>query len=61
MKAYQFFQLIIGPGAYKRAFLTHRNTETTAMKRVAGKPCTTENEKKDVLQADLERNEPVLA
>ena len=26
------------------------------MKRVTGKPCTTENEKKEVLQADLERN-----
>ena len=34
-EAYQSFQLDIGPGAYKRAFLTHRNVVTTAVKRVA--------------------------
>ena len=51
----QSFQLDIGPGAYKRAFLTHRNAVTTALKRVAGAPCVTEAEKKEVLQADLER------
>ena len=53
---YQSFQLDIGPGAYKRAFLTHRNAVTTAVKRVAGAPCVTEDEKKEVLRADLERN-----
>ena len=55
-EAYQSFQLDIGPGAYKRAFLTHRNAVTTAVKRVAGAHCVTENEKKEVLRADLERN-----
>ena len=55
-EAYQSFQLDIGPGAYKRAFLTHRNAVTTAVKRVAGTPCVTEEEKKEVLRADLERN-----
>ena len=55
-EAYQSFQLDIGPGAYKRAFLTHRNAVTTAVKWVAGAPCVTENEKKEVLNADLERN-----
>ena len=55
-EAYQTFQLDIGPGAYKRVFLTHRNAVTTAVKRVAGNPCVTDQEKKDVLQADLERN-----
>ena len=40
-EAYQSFQLGIGPGAYKRAFLTHRNVVTTAVKRVAGAPCVT--------------------
>ena len=55
-EAYQSFQLNIGPGAYKRAFLTHRNAVTTAVKRVAGAPCVTEDEKKEVLRADLERN-----
>ena len=55
-EAYQSFQLDIGPGAYKRAFLTHRNAVTTAVKRIAGMSCTTEQEIKEVLQADLERN-----
>ena len=55
-EAYQSFQLDIGPGAYKRAFLTHRNAVTTAVKRVAGAPCVTEDEKKKILRADLERN-----
>ena len=53
-EASQSFRL--GPGAYKRAFLTHRNAVTTAVKRVAGAPCATEDEKKQVLRADLERN-----
>ena len=55
-EAYQSFQLDIGPGAYKRAFLTHQNAVTTAVKRVAGPSCVTENEKREVLRADLERN-----
>ena len=55
-ETYQSFQLDIGPGVFKRAFLTHRNTVTTAVKRVAGAPCATEAEKTDVLRADLERN-----
>ena len=55
-EAYQSFQLDIGPGAYKRAFLTHRNAVTTAVKWVAGAPCVTETEKREVLRADLEGN-----
>ena len=54
-EAYQSFQLNIGPEAYMRAFLTHRNAVTTALKRVIGKPCVTETEKREVLRADLER------
>ena len=38
-ETYRSFQLEIGPGAYKRAFLTHRNAVTTAVKRVAGMFC----------------------
>ena len=49
-EAYQSFRLDIGPGAYRKAFLT------TAVKRVVGLSCITEQEKKEVLQADLERN-----
>ena len=45
-EAYQSFQLDIGPGSYKRAFLTHRNAVTTTVKRVAGALCATEAEKK---------------
>ena len=48
-EAYQSFQLDIRPGAYKRAFLTHRNAVTTAVKRVAGAPCLIEVEKREVL------------
>ena len=55
-EAYQPFQLDIGAGAYRRAFLTHRNVVTTAVKRVAGAPCQTQVEKGELLQADLERN-----
>ena len=33
-EAYQSFQLDIGPGAYRRAFLTHRNAVTTLVRLV---------------------------
>ena len=55
-ETYRSFQLDIGTGAYKRAFLTHRNAMTTAVKRVAGMSCTTQKERIEDLQADLERN-----
>ena len=48
-EAYQSFQLDIGPGAYKRASLTHRNAVTMAVKRIAGAPCVIEAEKRKVL------------
>ena len=46
-EAYQSFQLDIGPVAYRRAFLTHRNAVTTAVKQVAGAPCVIETEKRE--------------
>ena len=55
-EAYQSFQLDIGPGAYRRAFLTHRNAVTTAVKRVDRMSCNTQKERKEVSQTDLERN-----
>ena len=55
-ETYKSFQLDIGPGAYKRAFLTHRNAVTTAVKRIAAAPCVTEAEKREVLGVDLEKN-----
>ena len=45
-EANQSLQLNIRPVAYKRAFLTHRNTVTPAGRWAAGMPCTMENEKK---------------
>ena len=54
--AYQSLQLNKGAGAYKRVFLTHKNAVTTAVKRVAGKFCTTESDKMEVLRDDLEQN-----
>ena len=61
-EVYQPFQLNIGPGAYRRVILTHGSAVTTAVKRVAGAPCVTEPEKKEFLQADIERKcEPVPA
>ena len=44
-EAHQCFELDIGPGDYKRAFLTHRNAVSTAVKRVAGAPCVTKIQK----------------
>ena len=55
-EAYQSFQLDIGPQPYKRAILTHKNAVNTAVKRVAGMSCTTDQEKKEFLQTDLEQN-----
>ena len=55
-EACQSFQLNIGPGAYKRAFLTQRKAVATAVKRVLGISCATQSEKKEVLRAILERN-----
>ena len=56
MEAYQSFKLDLGPGAYKRVFLTHRKAVTTAVKRSVRAPCVTEQDEKQVLKADLERN-----
>ena len=51
-EAYQSSQLSIGPGSYKRAFW---KVVTTAVNRVAGMSCATEQDQKVILQADLER------
>ena len=46
-EAFQSFQLNMGPRAYKIAFLKHMKAVPTAVKRVAGAPCSTENEKEE--------------
>ena len=34
-RVYRVYQLDIGAGAFKRAFVTHRKAVTTAMKRIS--------------------------
>ena len=50
------FQLDIGVGAFKRAFVTHRNAVTTAVKRIARTSERSGKEKEEMLKEDLERN-----
>ena len=56
---YSAYQLDIGAGAFKRAFVTHRNAVTTAVKRTSRTSRTSESngrEKEEMLKEDLERN-----
>ena len=50
---YSSYQIDIGSGFLKRAFVTHRNAVTTALKRTNG--CDGK-ERKEMLKEDLERN-----
>ena len=50
------YQLDIGAGAFKRAFVTHRNTVTTAVKRTSRTSECDGREKEEMLKEDLERN-----
>ena len=54
--AFQFLSLICTFEDITFEDVTHRNAVTTRVKRVAWMSCPTELEKKEVLQADLERN-----
>ena len=53
---YSAFQLDIGAGAFKRAFVTHRNAVTTAVKRNSRTSEFNGREKEELLKEDLERN-----
>ena len=55
-RVYSAYQLDIGAGAFKRAFVTHRNTVTTAMKRTSRTIECNGREKEEMLKEDLERN-----
>ena len=44
-RVYRAYQLDIGAGAFKRAFVTHRNTVTTAVKRNSWTSDVTEGKK----------------
>ena len=53
-RVYSGYQLHIGAGAFKRAFVTHRSAVTTAVKRISR---TSERSgKEELLKEDFERN-----
>ena len=53
---YSAYQLDIGAGSFKRAFVTHRNTVTTAVKRTSRTSECDGKEKEEMLKEDLEGN-----
>ena len=55
-RVYSGYQLDIGAGAFKRAFVTHRNAVTTAGMRISRTSERSEKEKEEMLKEDLERN-----
>ena len=55
-RVYSAYQLDIGAGAFKRAFVTHRNAVTTAVKRTSRTSECNGREKEKMLKEDLERN-----
>ena len=55
-RVYSVYQLDIGAGAFKRAFVTHRNAVTTAVKRISRTSERNGREKEEMLKEDLERN-----
>ena len=54
-RVYSASQLDIGAGAFKRAFATHRNAVTTAVKRTSRTSECDGREKEEMLKEDLER------
>ena len=55
-RVYSGYQLDIGAGVFKRAFVTHRNAVTTAVKRISRTSERSGKEKEEMLKEDLERN-----
>ena len=55
-RLYSVYQLDIGAGAFKRAFVTHRNAVTTAVKKNSRTSERNGREKEEMLKEDLERN-----
>ena len=53
---YSAYQLDIGAGSFKRAFVTHRNTVTTAVKGISRTSERDGREKEEMLKKDFERN-----
>ena len=55
-KVYSAYQLDIGAGAFKQAFVTHRNAVTTAVNRTSRTSECDGREKEEILKEELERN-----
>ena len=55
-RAYSAYQLDIGAGAFKQAFVTHRNAVTTAVKRTFRASECDGREREGMLKEDMERN-----
>ena len=55
-RVYSAYQLDIGARAFKRAFVTHRNTITTAVNRTSRTSECDGREKEEMMKEDLERN-----
>ena len=55
-RVYSAYQLDIGTGAFKRAFVTHRNTVTSGVKRTYRTSECDGREKEEMWKEDLERN-----
>ena len=53
---YTSYQMDIGSEAFKRAFVTHRNALTTAVKRTLKKIDCDGRERNEILKEDLEKN-----
>ena len=55
-RVYSAYQLVIGAGDFKRTFVTHRKTVTTAVKRMCRASECDAREREERLKEDLERN-----
>ena len=55
-RVYSAYQLDIGAGVFKRAFVTHRNAVTTAVKRTSRTSECDGREREEMLKEDLEIN-----
>ena len=55
-RVYSAYQLDIGAGAFKRAFVTQRNAVTTAVKRTSKTMDCDGTEREEMLKEDLETN-----
>ena len=55
-RVYGVYQLDIGAGAFKRAFVTRRNAVTTAEKRTSRTRECDGREREEMLKEDLEKN-----